>query len=165
MRKNLIKSDNGSTAIEFALVSLPFFSLVLVILEIGLSTVRQYVLDDTGFKLARCASLIGLDPDRTKLLTEQICPANLPFLKCSSITLGAANVSGGGVVNNESLISAWNIGSADDIIVLELSYPYEPIIPLLKVMPTITESGTTFLYSRNMIRNEPSIASRSGGPC
>lgn len=166
MKNSFVTSESGSSAVEFALVALPFFTLILVIFEISISTARQYMLDDVNFKVSRCSSLLGISEKKEDFLSNQICQRNLPFLSCDRVEIGASKLTNGSSsVDNTGRIKGWDVGASDDIVIIELSYPYEPIVPFVAISPTIVENGQSYLYSRSIIRNEPNSQRRVGGSC
>jgi hypothetical protein len=75
----LRKREDGATAVEFALVALPFFGLVFAILELAIFFFASRYLEDAVFNMSR------------KLLTQRVNPASA----CSAVTNEIASMFGG----------------------------------------------------------------------
>jgi hypothetical protein len=73
------RREDGATAVEFALVALPFFGLVFAILELAIFFFASRYLEDAVFNMSR------------KILTQRVDPASA----CSAVTTEIANMFGG----------------------------------------------------------------------
>jgi Flp pilus assembly protein TadG len=77
--KALRKREDGATAVEFALVALPFFGLVFAILELAIFFFASRYLEDAVFNMGR------------KILTQRVNPASA----CSAVSTEIASMLAG----------------------------------------------------------------------
>lgn len=159
---------DGATAVEFAMVALPFTALVFGILELGLVFLASTTLDNatevvarkirTGqfqtsgsnnigaFKTAVCAEMAWL----TSGCTEKLYVNVRTFPKFGEVTLGPpANEA-------ELKVEPFTPGGPEDIVVVRTYYEWSLITPLLNQgLQTIPGTGKRLISSVATFRNEP----------
>lgn len=133
------KDDAGASAVEFALVSLPFMMFVLGILQFVMLHYTQVSLSDA---LYTTASLPQTDATKTALINEDlttyktnIC-AKMAFktdcmskiviemMKLDDLPTGKTDISG----------ASFDSGASGDLLVLRAKMPAPQIAPLIPVL-------------------------------
>ncbi|WP_346906812.1 TadE/TadG family type IV pilus assembly protein [uncultured Roseibium sp.] len=158
----------GVTAIEFAIVGIPFLMIVLGIVEMGLAFFVNRLIDNAVLESARIvrtgqAQKASFDADAFK---DEIC-SNLPGFLCNKkkfivdVTTYTDFTSLGTM---ESLFDedgdlkdsfTFNIGCANSIVVARVVYRWPMFTALLRFDSGDTGSAERLLYSTAVFRNEP----------
>lgn len=164
----LAHARDGATAVEFALLALPFFALLFGILELAMIFVLSTSLDNasaTAARTIRTGQLQAGSPsagtfksticDNLGWLAAD-CAASLEidvrtFPKFSDITL--ADPVNNGVFNKGSL--QFTPGGPEDIVLVRVYYQWTLISPLLSKAVAKINGGKTLVTSTLAFRNEP----------
>lgn len=89
-RRGFLREASGVTAIEFSMVGLPFFGLILVILEIGYTGFVQATLDDVAGRVSR-QIMTGAVQQSSFSASEFkrlfVCPTLGALLDCSKLSV------------------------------------------------------------------------------
>ncbi len=161
---DFIKNRSGATAIEFAIVAGPFFAGLFGIIELSYKSILQSELDN---KLYAVASDIGVNnftaETSTEFMVNQFCPEiGTAFLKCSDVELGVETISDHFYTyRNQTMIGKWNLGCANDPIIVELSYPVANFMHPFAIGDIVERSGKQYYRSRAVIRREPLLSGSS----
>jgi Flp pilus assembly protein TadG len=162
------RDENGSVAVEFALISPAFFFLVFVIIETGLMFVAEEVLDNSVADVARMVRVgqvqsDGLTKEQFKYL---VCKDAEVFLDCQSSdffvdikTYGqfadaglGTPVDGDGEFVDEG---DYNFGGPNDVVVLRAYYKWKTN-PIFGDLTLSNIAGSKrLLGSFATFRNEP----------
>lgn len=161
------KDCNGVAAIEFALVAIPLFMTLFVILEcamqyfVGASIdlavqrtarqirtgqVQEQALDRTQFKAMVCKQITDLFgcPSRLKIKIEVI--------KNIAATASSDPIdSGGNLVVDET----FDIGKSGDFLLVQAFFPWPAFTPIVTLASQKTKAGEYVLRSSTLFRNEP----------
>jgi len=159
----------GAAAVEFALVSIPFFALIFGIIEVGLiyfisvalenatdgaaREIRTGQLQNAGgatvgsFKTLICNQLGWLGSNCTSNLSVQV----QTFSTFSSVTQTSPIVSG--AINQNNLL--FSLGGPGDIVLVQAFYQWTVLAPALDNLSTPLSGGKTLLTSTAVFRNEP----------
>lgn len=159
----------GAAAVEFALVSIPFFALIFGIIEVGLiyfisvalenatdgaaREIRTGQLQNQGgatvasFKTLICSQLGWLGSNCTSNLSVQV----QTFSTFSSVTQTSPIV--GGAINQNNLL--FTLGGPGDIVLVQAFYQWTVLAPALDNLSTPLSGGKTLLTSTAVFRNEP----------
>jgi len=173
-----VREDDGSTALEFALIAPIFFSVILAIFEIGIIYGSNVLLESAANKAARAVrtgqvytgSLPTLDVGTQKALFEAALCHELILIDCASLSYdvqaftnfaaanSVVNCDASGAIDSPSFL----IGDPAQIVVLTVVYPYRPIIPnplayAGRDWKSAAEGGCNGLSMRSVMvfRNEP----------
>lgn len=163
--RRLLAARDGATAIEFALVSLPFFGLLFAIIETGLIFFVGQMLDSSTSDVAR---LIRTGQAQQSGMTEQqmkdeICSGMANLVNCqSNLRIDVRTYTSFGSVSLASPLDGsgnfqamqFDVGGASDIVVVRAFYTWPTFVTLL---PTSSDlpSGDRLLASVSAFRNEP----------
>jgi len=162
------RDENGSVAVEFALISPAFFFLVFVIIETGLMFVAEEVLDNSVASVARMVRVGQVQSDG---LTEEqfkylVCKDAEVFLDCQSPdffvdikTYGQfADAGLGTPVDDDGEFvdeGDYNFGGPNDVVVLRAYYRWKTN-PIFGDLTLSNIAGSKrLLGSFATFRNEP----------
>ena len=158
----------GATAVEFAMLALPFFGLLCGILEIGMIFIVATTLDDattTAARTIRTGQLQTAGGSSSSSFVSTICTqlswlgsncgANLSvdvetFSQFSSITPPSLVVNG--VYTPPTNFS---IGGPGDIVVVRSYYQWALFTPVMDQAMQTINGGKTLITSTATFRNEP----------
>jgi len=158
----------GVTAIEFAIVGIPFLMIVLGIVEMGLAFFVNRLVDNAVLESARIvrtgqAQKSSFSADDFK---DEIC-TNLPSFLCNKdkfIVDVTTYTNFSGLNSMDSLFDEngdlkdsfnFNIGCANSIVVARVVYRWPMFTALLQFDSGDTGSAERLLYSTAVFRNEP----------
>jgi len=167
--RRLPGAREGSTAVEFSLIALPFFVILVAIFQVGIVFLAQHELETAVEKVSR-----GLLTGATKTantskaaFVASICNDLPAFFTCSKIMVdlrtasafSSANVSAptltydaSGNVNN-----AWqfDLGGSDQIMVLRVMYQF-PVLPgMMNFNLANLSNGYRLLMATSVFQTEP----------
>ncbi|MFM9975419.1 MAG: TadE/TadG family type IV pilus assembly protein [Beijerinckiaceae bacterium] len=121
------KREDGSAAVEFAIVSLPFFGLMFAVIELSIFFFASRFLEDSTFDIGRRALTQSLNPassctDFRTQLTNRVSGWFDPSQLVVSVKVLNSFGSAGTPVdfNNPSC----SFGTTGQILLIETSYPY-----------------------------------------
>lgn len=165
--KDLAKDRDGVTAVEFALVALPFFTLAFGIIEIGLAHFANRLVDNAvveasrlirtgqahsgglsaaGFKTAVCDSMPGFMCDEDRIVVE--INSIDDFSDASSLD---------DLYDDEGNLredTAYEIGDSTSIVVVNVIYKWPMATAILK-FDSADNGYERHLTSTMVFRNEP----------
>ncbi|HEV2573333.1 MAG TPA: TadE family protein [Beijerinckiaceae bacterium] len=186
--KRFRKDTDGVTAVEFAFIAVPFFSLLLVIFESALTFFTQQGLEAATAEAARVimtgqrvsgtpingTTLSSSDAFRTQVMcTLRSLPS---FIDCTKLIIDARNQSGFAGVNLSGSFYTGNTvfqtGGANCVVVLRVVYPMPVFLNFLTTADGISPTGVNrtgqtnygggwkhMLLATQVFRNEPFGAS------
>lgn len=162
-------SEDGATAVEFAMIALPFFALIFGILELALIFILSTSLDNATATASRTIRTGQLQSggsataaafktqicNRMGWLTSQ-CSSNLfvdvrTYAKFNDITLSTP-------ITNKTFNAAaltFTPGLPEDIVVVRAYYQWTLFTPLLSRAVERLNGGKTLVTSTVAFRNEP----------
>ncbi|QLQ12786.1 MAG: pilus assembly protein [Brevundimonas sp.] len=167
LRRRLVRNQDGSAAVEFALVALPFCFMIFAILELGLVFVLDSVLenatietgrlvrtgqaqassmDAAGFKSALCDRMsIFAGPCSTQV---QVDVREMPdFATVAPDPMQAGSF-------NSALLTYGN-GSAGSLMLVRVWYRHPLMTTFLSQGLSRMDDGTAMLTATTAFRNEP----------
>lgn len=178
LMRRLLKSRNGATAVEFALVVTPFVALLLANIETAVMMFSSSVVQGGIMQAARqvrtgqtTSSTTGSCPSPGSAATipaafsNAVCNNLFGQVSCSSLTydvrshssFSTANTpwtptydSNGNPTNN-----CFDTGGSSGIVTIRVAYNYSFITPGLSyLLGSATNNGVAFVYTV-IIQNEP----------
>ena len=172
------KDESGVTAVEFAMVSLPFLMLLFGIMSVCLYFFVNFTMENAVWQASRAirtgqlqqsqGSYTGLvtTDDRKKAFKKALCDKAPTFLDCNTkaVVLVQSNASFGGIVEpkcatNGAVINettaGFDTGSANSVVLVTVCYPWEfgGKLPFLKI-GNLTD-GSVLLQASVAFRTEP----------
>jgi Flp pilus assembly protein TadG len=159
------RDQNGTTAIEFAFVAVPFFALMFAIVETAMAFFFNQILETATADSAR---LIMTGQVKAQNMTQQqfknqVCSRLPPLFDCASNVVidvdVAANFAAADVdkLQESDLSKApkWNPGVGGDIVVVRVAYPMKVWTNFLGASMAETSDGKLILMATSSFRNEP----------
>lgn len=167
--RRLPLAREGSTAVEFALIALPFIVLILAIIQVGIVFLAQHELETAVEKASRdllTGQTQAASPNQAQFVNS-VC-ANLPALfTCSRIMVdlrtatafSAADTSAPTLTYdaNGNVNNAWqfNLGGSGSIMVLRVMYQF-PVLPAMMGFNLVNLSnGSRLLMASAVFQTEP----------
>ncbi len=162
----ILKNKEGATAIEFAMLVLPFSLMLFVILEIALIFFIDSALDSALNKTARFVR-VGTAQSQAWTLDdfkEEVCANMAYYFNCSSsLLVTSTTVSNmdsvayldpvkGGALNVKEV---FNPGKAKEFVLIQAFIPWSPILPIYSFSSAQLSDGTYILGSAVVFKNEP----------
>lgn len=162
------RSQSGAVAVEFGLVSIPFFMLLFAIIEVAMYFFVGQMLDNATGRAARLirtgqAQTAGMDA--TKFETE-ICKQIDVLTGCAdSLTVDVqvfANFASAATPadpidpkTGEMKPTAFNAGASGDIVVVRAYYKWPVFFNVIPPSGTALADGSRLIGSVFAFRNEP----------
>ncbi|KTR04795.1 hypothetical protein NS365_14365 [Aureimonas ureilytica] len=155
------RDNSGATAIEFALLVIPFLFVVFATVETGLLFMSQLTLDGGVDQVSRLVRTGQLDADDLKPETFRkiICERVEVFLSCDKLTIDLRTYSSFKDVDlsqpaeSERNGTQTQQGSAKTIMALRVYYPWTPVSDVLNLLSDADR--TVMLASVSAFRTEP----------
>lgn len=156
----------GAAAVEFALVGLPFFMLVLAIFEIALVLTVNSLLDNAVVSSARLVRTGQVSNQMTEDdFIEQIC--NRMFLfspNCEEKVIvdvrpvtSFAPIAPPAITNGEFDDSelGFDPGASRNLMLVRVWYQYPLVSPFMQQAMSKLDNGAYLMHSTSAFRNEP----------
>lgn len=182
------RNSNGSTAVEFGIVAMPFFALLFAIIETALVFFAGQALE-TGVADASRLIMTGQaqqsdwgsgSPGTASTLAQkmkefrcQICDKAGALIDCNDIKFDVrkADTFAGaqaGVTPDEGAVDtsgfAFAPGGPGDIMVIRAVYEYPLYVPLMNAALSNLDGGKRLLVGTATFRNEPFPPAAPGTP-
>lgn len=170
--RRFAKAKRGAVAVEFGLIAIPFFLLMIGTAEVGLMGLGQNSLDfatsNAGreIRTGRAQQNGVTQGEMYSAICEQIndfllmeCSAKLHIdVRSYQSFVAAADgtqnpIDGDGVFQPSGF--RYTPGVDSDIVVVRVFYRWRPVTPLLSKVLANTNGGERILVSTMMFRNEP----------
>jgi Flp pilus assembly protein TadG len=156
----IIRDNRGQTIVEFALAAVIFFSLLFLVMDLGLMFYANFTMQHAvreGTRYAITGRIDAAPNQRAAVIntiknkSNGLCDDN----RCNDIKFYRVAVNNHivseSVINSTSLPTNDPIGSGGQIIVVRLTYDWPLLTPFLK--PFFTDGKYSFIVSSAM-RNE-----------
>jgi Flp pilus assembly protein TadG len=155
------RDRSGATAVEFAILAVPFLFLTFATLETALLFMTQLTLDGGVEQVSRLVRTGQLDADELKPETfrKLICDRVNVFLSCDKLTIDLRSYSTFQEVDlsqpdaSQQYGTKTQAGSAKTIMALRVYYPWAPVTDFLKLLSS--SNGKITLASISAFRTEP----------
>ena len=158
------RAERGATAVEFALVSIPFLLLILAMIELGMvflvSLTLETAIIDVG-RTIRTGEVQGAKVTATDFKTSVCNKMNWLGDRCAgALTLDVRTyvdfASVGASAANGTMPDppAWDPGKAGSIVLVRAYYAWPLVTPLLN-RSLQTADGTRIIYAATAFMNEP----------
>jgi len=162
-----LRDRKGVTAVEFALIGLPFIALLIVMLEIGIVAFAQQELETAVEQSSRIVLTGQTSSLNQAQFTSTVCGFLPALIDCtglmvdlqSATNFSSANTSTPTLTydSNGNVTNTWvyNTGSKGDVMVLRVMYQF-PISPgPLGFKLANLSNGKRLLMSTAVFQNEP----------
>jgi Flp pilus assembly protein TadG len=160
--RRLVRQEDGSTAVEFGLLALPFFGLMFAIIETALAffagqTLETATADASRLIMTGQAQMQNFDAAKFK---ESLCSRIYGLFSCGNIKLHVvtaasfANANTSKPLDEQGNVKAdlqFQPGNAGEIVVVQVMYEWPVYIARLTNMA----GGKRLLMATAAFRNEP----------
>ena len=163
------RGRGGSTAVEFALLAMPFLGLLFGIVELGMVYLVVTTLDNATADAARqirtgqlqtaggaTATSFGTVVCNEMSWLGSNCSANLSVDVRTFTSFSSTNISQpitNGQFNSASLL--FQVGGPGDIVLVRTYYPWQLVTPFLDGSVANLSNGKMLIQSATTFRNEP----------
>jgi len=169
--RRLLRQQDGTAAIEFSLVAVPFFALIFAIMETALVFYAGQTLETAGADSARLimtgqAQSKGLDKDTFKdAVCDKVkafglfnCATGLAvdvqkYSQFSDINLSTLPLDEDGKLKTDGFV--YQPGGPGEIVVVRVMYQWPVYVSLLGLNLSDMAGGKRLLMSTSAFRNEP----------
>ena len=166
LARQLVRDRRGSAAVEFALVSMPFFVLLFMVLEIGLAFLIDSTLETAvseGGRLIRTgqAEAQGFEVNRFK---QEVCERMSVFAAdCANrATIDVQTIASFDTPPADPIVdgelqaqNCYNGGTAGDLVLVRVWYRQPMIAPFMQGAVLRLNGTTVLLKGATVFRNEP----------
>ncbi|MDX2233920.1 MAG: TadE/TadG family type IV pilus assembly protein [Hyphomonadaceae bacterium] len=167
--RSLFARRDGAAAVEFSLVAIPFFWMLIGMAEFGAMSLVQTNLDNalaetgreirTGIAQSEGMSKVEMEAELCERLNEIMaltCANNL-FLDVdrydSFSTVGNGTPTNNGAIDPTQL--NYTPGAGDEVILVRAYYQWQILTPLFGSIFANMEDGKRLMVSSMLFRNEP----------
>jgi Flp pilus assembly protein TadG len=120
-RRHHQRDESGAVSMEFAILAVPFFILLLGVMEVGYDLFVQAALDsavETAARSIQVGTTVGSsNMTNSQIVAAAVCPAIATVLNCNNIYVSVQPVTTGdyysGSVNELTALSPSNIAAAN----------------------------------------------------
>lgn len=161
------RDPSGASALEFALVAVPFVLLLLAVLQVGLVYFANFTLENAtaqGARLIRTGQAQAQKFDAGAFKNE-VCKHLSAMLPCANLKLDVrrfASFSGADLTNpldssgNMKTSFSYDPGQGGDVVVVRAFYPWDlPAQLPAEISLSNMASGNRLLIATVAFRNEP----------
>ncbi len=169
--RTFVRATGGATAVEFAMVAIPFLTMLFSLIELGIVFLISMTLDDATMTAAReirtgqvqtaggaADSASGFQTEICNHMTwiQATCSSNLSVdveTYPSFTAASPANPVSGGTFNAAAL--GFNPGVAQNVVVVRSYFRWKLITPFLDQSLEKLSDGEAVIVSTVAFRNEP----------
>lgn len=159
----------GTTAVEFSLLGLPFVLLIIGIMEISIMFTAQSVLHEATFtaaRLIRTGQIQQVDPSAgQEMFRDSVCNFSQLLIPCDRIQFQVIQVDSFGDAEDippadfdeEGNLTdqSFNAGGVSDVVMIRVAYNYPIVTPLMQPMLTNNNGTTRTMVSTVVLQTEP----------
>lgn len=163
--RRILRSEDGSAAVEFSIVLLPFLMLMFMIIETALvffagQTLETAVADSARLILTGQAQTSNMSQSAFK---NAVCAKIYGLFDCTNgVYVDVQNYASFGSVSNTVQYDAqgrpvtnYNPGTQGSIVVVRLMYQWPIVVPFLRSYLADPSSTTRMLVATAAFQNEP----------
>lgn len=161
-----IKNDDGATAVEFAIVGIPFIFMVVGVVEMGLMFTSQSLLEASTAQAARQIRTGAVQEGGGEALFQQeLCDFASVLMTCNEIQYQVVPMNNFGDAedfpdpsfddNGDLEDQQFDAGGVSDVILIRTAYQYPIKTPLFQVL--LSNNGNTLrtMISTVVLKTEP----------
>lgn len=165
LARRFARDERGATVVEFALVATPFFALLYAIFATAVLFLAQQVLQTATTNAARLVMTGQAQSQKLNASQFQaaVCAKIPAMFTCSGIYVNVQKFSSFGGVTPLNPVSGgtfnnamnYNLGSAGDIIIVQVFYQWPEYVGLLGFNQTNMTGNFRLIQATAVFRNEP----------
>lgn len=168
MYKGWFKNIEGSTAVEFAIVGVPFIFLLVGLVEVSLmlaaNSMLQFATTDAA-RLIRTGQVQQSSSDPEQMFKQELCKRVYILVKCTDIQYEVVTFGGGFSeaqdyqpqydANGNLISQGFNPGGVSDVVMVRTLYNYPLMTPFIGPMLSDGPSQTKRMTSAVVLQTEP----------
>ena len=165
--KKWTKKEDGSTAIEFALIAVPFVFMLIGIIELSLYFATTSLLHgaaENAARLVRTGQVQQASGDPQQMFEEALCDHAAVFISCNDIQYEVITLNDFADFSNyppqydeegNLVTNGFSAGGVNDVVLIRAVHRYNFATPLLA--PILGEDGTSsrLILSTIVLQTEP----------
>lgn len=164
---NWIKNEEAATAVEFALVAVPFSYILMGIIEMSLMFASMSTLDaatNQAARMIRTGQVQQTEGDPETLFRDTLCAGADVFLNCEGIRYEVINMEGFSNFadypvsfdeDGNMQTQGFDAGGVNDVILIRTSYKYPLMTPLIGQALADGINNTKVIMSTIVLETEP----------
>jgi len=159
-----IRREDGSTAIEFSLLMMPYMLISLGIMEISLMFMSASLLEgatDSASRLVRTGQLQQSNSDPETIFREQLCNYAVVLIDCNTMIVEVRTLDGYGDYTGPTydgdgniVSSGFDAGGSNAKVLIRVAYRYTMMTPLVGNLLNGPDGSTLFI-STIVLQTEP----------
>jgi Flp pilus assembly protein TadG len=161
------KKEDGSTAVEFAIVGVPFVFAIIGLVEVSLMYTANSLLQNStssAARLIRTGQVQQNQSDPEAMFRDELCRVASTFLNCNRVQYEVITLSGFGDVDtvppvidqNGNLVSqGFNPGGVGDVVLIRTVYLFPLMTPFIGLLLADSPGQTKFMMSASVLQTEP----------
>lgn len=165
-----LKSADGTTAIEFALLAAPFFTVIMGIIEMSIMFATASILEggtNTAARLIRTGQIqqTTSDPEaQEELFREAFCEHAAILVNCADVDIEVINIGDFGSFDDfepefdedgNMASQGFDAGSVSDYMLVRTGYRYNLMTPLIGSLLGEGGTNTRYFMSTIVLQTEP----------
>ena len=160
------KNNDGATAVEFSLVGVPFFFMVIGIIEMGLMFTTQSLLEASTAEAARQVRTGAVQQGGGEdLFRDELCDFASVWIECGELQYQVVALDDFGDAQDfpEATFDEdgnledqqFDPGGVSDVVMIRTAYRYDITTPFMQVMLTNNDDDSRFMLSTIVLQTEP----------
>ncbi len=167
-RASWVRAENGAVAVEFALVALPFFMVVIGLLEVAMLYISAVVLEGGTLAAARVIRTGQAQQAANPQLyfSQHLCAKVQRLIPCASLQYEVIHPPGNDFssadaldphynANGDLISSGFDAGGVSDVVIIRTAYRYHFFTPFLGSLLSSNADNSKTLVSTITLRSEP----------
>lgn len=166
--RSWFQKENGSMAVEFSFVSLPFIFMIIGTIETALMFTSQSLLSAstaTAARLIRTGQIQQGAGDPEETFRNAVCDFAAILIPCDDIQFQVLDLEDFGAAddlpdatfdeNGNLQNQGFSPGGVNDVVLIRVAYNYNIVTPLMQPVLTNTGGSTRTMLSTIVLQTEP----------
>ncbi len=168
MKTRFIKDRRGSTAVEFAMLAMPFLWLVIGMVELSIYFATSSLMaeaSNVGARMVRTGQMQNVsNPEQA--FRQAVCDRAAVFVACNKIQFQVTHVSDDNFASASNYQTAFDAqgnlknqgfddGGQSSVIIVRLAYRYPFMTPLIGSLLSDGPNTTKLIVNTIVMKNEP----------
>jgi Flp pilus assembly pilin Flp len=166
LQKIWLKNSDGATAVEFALVGVPFIFMVVGIIEMALMFTTQSLLEASTAEAARQVRIGAVQQGGGEdLFKQELCDFASVFISCEDLQYQVVALGDFGDAQDFPEASfdedgnledqQFDPGGVSDVVMIRTAYKYTITTPMMHAILTNNSDDSRYMLSTIVLQTEP----------
>lgn len=163
---NWARNSDGTTAIEFALLAIPYLFLTLGIIELALMYASATMLEGASHnaaRLVRTGQVQQASADPQAMFTDALCASTTLLVRCEDIQVEVQTLDSFSDFDTlqaqysddgDFIPSGFDAGGSSDRVLIRTAYRYQMMTPLVGTLLSGADGATLFMTTI-VLQTEP----------